>query len=104
MSNIPTKPTSSDYTFWRHKPNNSIVLTASGTVKLTDGIFSGYFVSSHSSGTVKFWNSAAGATGTVLIDTIAIPALGVQEVPETYFSEGLYVTIGNTATLTVFYK
>lgn len=75
-------------------------LTASGALKAAPGTIKGFYVSSHSSGTVKLWNNTAGS-GTVLVNTITLAA-GPQwvELGGLYGSVGLYATIGGTADIT----
>lgn len=75
-------------------------LTASGQLKASAGTIKGFYVSSHTSGTVKLWNNTAGS-GTVLVNTITLAA-GPQwvELGGLYGSTGLYATIGGTADIT----
>lgn len=75
-------------------------LTASGAVKSSPGTIKGFYVSSHSSGTVKLWNNTAGS-GTVLVNTITLED-GPQwvELGGLYASTGIYFTLGGTADIT----
>lgn len=79
-------------------------LSASGQVKATAGLIAGFFVASNSSGTVKLWDDTT-ATGTVILNTFTIPAVGVYNFPVPIaFNTGCYATLGGTADITFFYK
>lgn len=82
----------------------TVNLTASGLIKTGQGSLSGVVVNSHSSGTLKFWNSTT-ATGTVLNNTITL-AVGERWIPffDETFTTGLYLTIGGTADVSVTYE
>ncbi len=75
-------------------------LTANGQVTAGPGTIKGFYVSSHTSGTVKLWNNTAGS-GTVLVNTITLAA-GPQwvELGGLFASVGIYATIGGTADIT----
>lgn len=79
-------------------------LTASGLVKTGFGNVDGIIISSHTSGTVKLWDSTT-ATGTVIVNTLAFN-VGEHFVPlyDLVFNTGLFVTIGGTADITVVYR
>lgn len=102
MSNIGSRASKNDYEFWRNKPSSYKVLSSSGQIKDSDGILTGLFVSSTNGGSFKVWDNTVAST-TTLIDTTTA-STGVFLLPETYFSTGCYVTITNTATITLFYK
>lgn len=65
-------------------------LSASGLVKTGSGKAVGVIINSHTSGTLKLWDSTT-ADNNVLCNTIT-------------FSAGLYATIGGTADITIVYK
>jgi hypothetical protein len=77
-------------------------LSASALVRTGAGQLLGIFVASSSSGTVKLWDNTSAAT-TVIINTTSVAAGTFYPVPAT-FSTGLYVTIGGTADITVFFN
>lgn len=79
-------------------------VTASVLIKTGPGNLTGMTVASHSSGTVKFWDNTSAAT-TTLVNTMTLTAsdrsisfFGAK------FNTGLFVTIGGTADITVFYN
>lgn len=75
-------------------------LTASGALKASPGTIRGFYVASHTSGTVKIWNNTA-ASGTVLVNTITLEE-GPQwvELGGLFGATGLYATLGGTADIT----
>lgn len=79
-------------------------ISASALVKTGAGVIKGIVINSHTSGTIKLWDNTSAAT-TVLCNTITL-ASGERWIPffEGSFNTGLYVTIGGTADITVFYK
>lgn len=80
-------------------------ITASTLVARDPGNIWGFMVNSHSSGTLKIWNSLT-ASGDVIFDTITFPAGSglLYTLPEgVNFSIGLFVTIGGTANITILY-
>lgn len=57
-----------------------VVLSANGVVSALPGAtLIGVIVSSHTSGTIKFWDNASAASGTVLVDTYTY-ATGSQSI------------------------
>ena len=78
-------------------------LSASGLVKTGSGTIAGVIINSHSSGTLKLWDSLT-AANTVICNTITFGA-GERFVPlyDTAFNTGLYATIGGTADITIVY-
>lgn len=84
-------------------------ITASGQVKVGNGQVSGFIVNSHTSGTLKLWDSLS-ASGVVIIDTYTFPAgSSIVDFPwikenQIEFQTGLYATIGGTANITIVYK
>jgi hypothetical protein len=96
--------TSSDYSYWKFKPSSFVNTTATTAVKNTDGILTGIFVASVSgSPTIKLWNNTS-ATATVLVNTFTPVAATFYSFPDVYFSTALFMTVGATADITVFYK
>jgi hypothetical protein len=79
-------------------------ISASGLVKTGHGRIIGIVVNSHSSGTVKLWDSLT-AANTVLFNTMTL-AVGERYINlfDVAFDTGLYVTIGGTADITVIYQ
>jgi len=73
-------------------------LTATGTVKVTDGRVVGFYVNSTTAGTVVLRDG--GASGRVLSGTIT-PAIGFHFFPAA-FATDLHVTIANTLNVTFF--
>lgn len=72
------------------------VLTASGLVYTGAGTVTGIIVSSHTSGTIKLWDSTA-ASGTVLIDTYTYPAgSSTIALHGAKFITGLYADMNST--------
>lgn len=78
--------------------------SSSGLIHTGQGSIVGVVVNSHSSGTLKFWDSTT-AANTVLFNTITLAA-GERYIPlfEANFTTGLFLTIGGTADVTVIYK
>lgn len=69
------------------------------------GVLEAVIVSSHTSGTIKFWDNIAG-TGTVLVDTFTYAA-GSQTINffGPMFVKGLYADLGGTTqSITVVYN
>ncbi len=103
MANIPTNATADDLRNWKYKPTNKTVLTASGTVKATDGTLEGIFVSASSSGNLCVYDSIG--TSTILIGTVAVAAKDNFIFPSVKFSNSLnVVVVSGTLTATIFYK
>lgn len=76
-------------------------LSASGLVKDGAGVLHLMLITASTALTVKLWDNTA-ASGTVIIDTMAVNAGEEYDLPA-QFTTGLYVTLGGTGTLTVFY-
>jgi hypothetical protein len=78
-------------------------LSASGAVKTGYGSLTGIVINSHTSGTLKLWDSLS-ATGTVLNNTITFAA-GERFIPfyDMTYTTGLFATIGGTADITFYY-
>lgn len=79
-------------------------LTASALIKTGPGVLNSVVISSHTSGTLKFWDQTSAAVP-VLVDTITLAAGerfinfgGIR------FTTGLYLTIGGTASVVVNYN
>ena len=79
-------------------------LSASAQVNAGQGVAVGVVINSHSSGTLKLWDSLT-ATGSVLCNTMSF-AVGERFIPlyNANFTTGLYATIGGTADITILYK
>ncbi len=80
-------------------------ITASTLVYTGKGCVEGIIVSSHTSGTLKLWDSLTGA-GTVLVDTFTYPS-GSTTIPlfGAKFLTGLYADMnGTTQKITVVYN
>jgi len=80
-------------------------ITASALIKSGQGRVRGFVVNSHTSGTLKLWDSLT-ATGTVIINTYTFPAgSSIHNIIEgVSFNVGLYATIGGTADITLLFK
>lgn len=78
-------------------------LIASALVASGYGTVGGIIVNSHTSGTIKLWDSLT-ATGSVICNTITLAA-GERWIPlfDATFNTGLFVTIGGTADITIIY-
>jgi hypothetical protein len=83
---------------------SSINLTASALVKTGAGRVQGVIINSHTSGTLKLWDSLT-ATGTVLNETISF-GVGERFIPlfGERFATGLFATIGGTANITIVFN
>lgn len=79
-------------------------LSASGQVNVGQGVAVGVVINSHTTGTLKLWDSLT-ATGTVLCNTMSF-AVGERFIPlfSANFTTGLFATIGGTADITILYK
>lgn len=75
--------------------------TASSLIKTGAGKVFGVIVNSHTSGTMKLWDSTS-AAGTVILNTFTFPAgSGVYNFAEPIeFYTGLYFTLGGTLDIT----
>ena len=78
-------------------------ITASALIAPGPGNFYGFVVNSHTSGTIKVWDSLT-AAGDIMLNTITLPAgsgliytfpFGMD------YSLGLFITIGGTADITI---
>lgn len=79
-------------------------LTADTAVKTGAGRLFGIFVASASATpTIKLWDNTAGS-GTVLVNTFTPVAATYYPFPGVEFSTGLFVDVGGTVDITVFYK
>lgn len=76
-------------------------ITASALIQTGPTKLGGIFCASTTSGTVKVWDSTA-ASGTVCVNTFALVAGTYYPLPAD-MKNGLYITIANTADITVFY-
>lgn len=80
-------------------------LSASAQIKSGGGTLYGVIVNSHTTGTLKLWDSLT-ASGTVIMNTYTF-ATGSQVImfPQgVSFYTGLYATIGGTADITMLWK
>jgi hypothetical protein len=80
-------------------------LSASASIKAGAGYVSGIIVNSHTTGTLKLWDSLS-ATGTIICNTITFNNTDrTIFLLELAFTTGLFATIGGTAAdITVVYK
>lgn len=76
--------------------------TASASIVSGGGTVYGVIVNSHTSGTMKLWDSLT-ATGTVIVNTYTFPAgSGVYTFPAPIaFYTGLFFTVGGTLDFTI---
>lgn len=85
----------------------SIPITASGVIAALPGAnLIGVIVSSHTSGTIKFWDNASVGSGTVLVDTYTY-ATGSQTIPlfGVKCINGIYADLNSTTQkITVVYN
>ena len=80
-------------------------LSASAQIKSGGGTLYGVIVNSHTTGTLKLWDSLT-ASGTVIMNTYTF-ATGSQVImllQGVSFYTGLYATIGGTADITMLWK
>lgn len=75
--------------------------TASGAVLPISGGLLGVFCASSSSGTLKLYDNASAASGTVVVNTFNLTAGTYYQIPAS-LANGLYATIGGTADVTFF--
>lgn len=83
--------------FYKYKNISASALIGEGATHLA-----GIFCASASTGTVKVWDNTA-ASGTVCANTFSLTAGTYYELPAR-LKNGLYITIGGTADITVFYE
>lgn len=76
-------------------------LTATANIKSGQGQLRGFYVCSTSSGTIQLYDDPATGTTTPISGAIT-PAIGFHPFPAA-FSNGLYVVIGATLNVTLFY-
>lgn len=76
-------------------------VTATGNIKADQGTLGGFYVNSTSAGTIILYNSATTTTTDAMSGTIT-PAIGFHRFPAA-FAAGLYVVIGGTLNVTLFY-
>ena len=76
-----------------------------GLIKSGPGILKGIVVNSHSSGTVKIYDSTS-ATGIVIMNTFSFPTgSGVYNFADGInFKNGLHIVVGGTLDCTVIYN
>lgn len=84
------------------QPNNYKNLTASSLIDTGVGALIGMYVNSTSSGTIKLWDNTS-AAGSVINNTIT-PAVGWHALGNAAYGTGLYVTIGGTLDVTLYYQ
>lgn len=77
-------------------------LSADGSVKVGGGFMKGVIVTASSSGVIRLYDSTA-ASGTVILDQIAVSAADSFELP-VEFKNGLFFDlVSGTATVTILY-
>lgn len=84
------------------KPSQYANKTASALIKTGKGVLRGMYVNSTSSGTIKFWDNTS-AAGTIINNTIT-PAIGYHSLGNAAFTIGLYVSIGATLDVTLYFQ
>lgn len=62
----------------------------------------GVFCASSTAGTLKIWDSATAASGPVIVNTFSLVAGTYYTIPA-IAQNGLYLTVGGTADITVFW-
>lgn len=79
--------------------------TTSQSIRAGAGQVAGVIVNSHTSGTMKLWDSLT-ATGTVIVNTYTFPAgSGMYMFPKPVdFYTGLFFTVGGTLDYTIIWK
>lgn len=82
----------------------SINLTSSALARTGPGAVTGVIVNSHSSGTIKLWDSLT-AANTVIVNTFSFPTgSGTYNLFGAKFNVGLFATIGGTADITLVFE
>jgi hypothetical protein len=76
-------------------------MTASGAAATGSAQLIGVFCASSSSGTLKLYDNASAASGTVVVNTFSLTAGTFYPIPAS-LANGLYATIGGTADVTFF--
>lgn len=76
-------------------------ITATALINTGPTRLVGVFCASSTSGTLKVWDSTA-ASGTVCVNTFALTAGTFYQIPA-QLQTGLFLTIANTADITVFW-
>lgn len=80
-----------------------IVLTADGVINALPGVLHRVFVSASSSGVISIYDNASAASGTKIVDALAVAAKDSIEI-NAFASNGLYLDlVSGTATLTIMY-
>jgi hypothetical protein len=79
-------------------------ISATATIKTGGGRLSGFFVSSHTSGTIKIYDGTS-TSGRVMFETITFGSPGTHfyELGNVGFGTGLHVVVGGTAQITIVY-
>lgn len=97
MASYSSLQSSQNYGLYTNRSASALLVTGTGNLQ-------GVVVNSHSSGTLKFWDSLT-AANTIIFNTITlaaaerwIPLFGAK------FTTGCYLTIGGTADVTVIYN
>lgn len=80
-----------------YKNTDASVLVKTGVGKLR-----GIFVASSSQGTIKLWDSLTAAT-TILVNTFTATGATYYDFADVLFGTGLYVTVGGSCDITIFY-
>jgi len=78
--------------------------TASVLIKTGPGNLVGMTIASHTAGTVQFWDNTVAST-TTLVNTMTLGATE-RDIPfyGAKFNTGLFITLGGTADVTVYYN
>ena len=71
-------------------------LSASGVVIGGEGVLVGMYVNSTTSGTVKIYNHASAASGSVVFNTIT-PAIGYHNLGNAHCTVGCYASMAGTS-------
>lgn len=76
-----------------------------GLIKSGSGTVAGVIVNSHSSGTLKLWDSTT-AAGLVILDTFtyATGSSVIKFPDDIVFTTGLFATLTNTQSITIIYN
>ena len=85
-----------------HDGGAPINLTATGVVKASGGVLVGIFVSASTSCTIKLWDNASAASGTVVLGTTAAITAPAFYPVKAEFGSGLYFTAGGTCDVTFY--
>lgn len=81
---------------------NAVSLSADGLVKTGEGQAYGVYVTSSSSGVIRFYDNTA-ASGTVILDQVSVAAQDFIPMPASFYTGLYFDLVSGSATVTVYY-